>query len=179
MKNSLPPPDPRNGKAKNKLLQRKIDAWPRRNLSEPGWIYIYRFASETGRWKVGSTKLSDPAERVKQWHKRAQMQYCLYLPCGYQWAERVIHLYLWYCRLYRYALDAEQPGGDPRFYSVWARDLKLPALDPLPAGYTGRPPAKNKQIEWFYIDLDELVTLVKRVCATAGAPSDAREDTTE
>ena len=162
----LPKPDPRNGKAKLKLLERKIAAWPKRNQTEGGWIYVYNYACEEtaqrNYYKVGSTRISGgPAQRVKQWDKRAQLKFSIYLERGYQWAERVIHLYLWYVRMYRYRIE-----DGPLFYSIWARDLKLP---PIETHGHAKPPATHKQIEWFCIELEALTELIKAVCKKANA----------
>ena len=159
---ALPIPDAHNGKAKLKLLERKVAAWPKRNRTESGWIYVYSFASEeaAGRnyYKVGSTKAEvGPTKRVAQHHKRAVLRYSLFLERGYQWAERVIHLYLWYVRMYRYMIEDK---GEPSFYSIWARDLKLP---PIEHGNHDKPPATHKQIEWFCMELEPLITLIKAV----------------
>jgi hypothetical protein len=164
----LPEPDQRNGKAKLKLLQRKINGWHKRECRTPGWIYVYGFDEEieAGRnyWKVGSTKMEDPADRVRQWHKRARLKFSILLAHGYQWAERVIHLYLWYVRMYRWPIEglAIKESEDPKFYSVWARDLHLPPIEGERHIH-----AKNKQIEWFCLDLPALIVLIKAICAAA------------
>jgi hypothetical protein len=175
---TLPTPDPRNGKAKLKLLERKIAGWPKRKQNEAGWIYVYNYGCEEtaqrNYYKVGCTKIAGgPAQRVRQWDKRAQLKFSIYLERGYQWAERVIHLYLWYVRMYRYSIDDNDDGDnqkEPRFYSIWARDLKLP---PIETHGHAKPPATHKQIEWFCLELSALIELIQAVAAVASATKPA------
>jgi len=147
----LPEPSPLLRPAALRRLRAKLNA--RRRSGGAGSIYIYTIdGDEPGFWKIGMTERTADV-RLAEWTRVHGKKHTIRLVAehrvdhSHKWIERVVHLYLDYCRVNRYA----QPDDDGTFYSEWyASGKPLPGQrsDPLKQGIA-------KQVEWFYgADMD-------------------------
>lgn len=160
-----------NTKSVVSKINTKLKRGPTKEDAKGGSIYVYRMARETGLnyWKVGMTDRSADT-RMDEWestHKDRIIRVDRYVMTkNHLLAERLIHLCLDYCRMYRYPSYGKQ--GGTYFKSVWKRtgkvieDAQLALIDK-----EKRTIAKNKHIEWFCCDkdtLDEVVQSVVQYC---------------
>jgi hypothetical protein len=153
-------------------IRTKLKRGPTKDDAKGGSIYVDRMARETGLnyWKVGMTDRTAD-KRMNEWestHKDRIIRVDRYvLTKNHLLAERLIHLCLDYCRMYRYP----SYGKDGTYFkSVWKRtgkviqDAQLAKIDK-----DQRAVAKNKHVEWFCCDketLDEVVQSVVHYCKT-------------
>lgn len=156
-------------------LRRKLKRGPRpatpRGLGRGrgGSIYVYRIIGDEIRdcYKVGMTSVR-VEKRLQQWarkHKGASvLKVTEYTVCqDVAWVERVIHLYLDYCRVYRYPLAA---GG---LHSVWSATGETVPADNGTVRTTNGPLsprallATEKMIEWFAAPFEEIDAVIARV----------------
>ena len=167
---NLPPadspwPDP-SGQLQRRILK-KI-ATKQRLASRPGkegYVYVYSLQHEVGKdyWKVGMTERNDYRKRLKEWttvHAPAIVvcKAVYYTTANCKLLERLIHLYLDYCRMYRYPTD-----NPYEMVTVWKTNGK-----PVDAVVEAKPHqvvAKNKHKEWFNIDWPKLEELIQRLRA--------------
>lgn len=143
-------------------LRRKLKAGPRTTTAKSGSIYVYCLDGDehANLYKVGMTS-SGVDKRLQAWarkHKgkvlRKVAEYVVLSDVA--WVERVIHLYLDYCRVYRY------PG-----FSVWAATGE-PLVGENAAPSPPPPPphsllAVEKMIEWFALPFTEIDQIVLQV----------------
>jgi len=146
-------------------LRRKLKAGPRpstpRGRHKGGSIYVYCLVDDDHAvYKVGQT--TDAVERrLASWARKhgggREIKCCAVYVVSQDvaWVERVIHLYLDYCRVYRYPLA----GG--QLESVWAATGE-PLGDARPASPRSRL-VTEKMIEWFAAPLEEIDAIITQV----------------
>jgi len=147
-------------------LRRKLKAGPRPltpRKGRGGSVYVYCLEDDDmpNLYKVGMT--SDSVDKRLQSWARKHKDTVLKRVAEYvvtqdvAWVERVVHLYLDYCRVYRYP----RVGGTG-LYSVWAATGK-----PLNAEQQPSSPRSllvtEKMIEWFSLPFDEIDALISQV----------------
>lgn len=155
-----------------KKIERRLKSGPR-TTDEPGHIYVYALQHEMDAqmdyWKVGMTTRA-PEERAKEWsakhHKTHTVvtQAVFHVPTrAVKHVERLIHLYLDYCRLYRY------PLASGAIRSVWAHSGNLiedkDGKEWAAQTPQERPVALHKMVEWFWISWKDLEPLIKELIA--------------
>jgi hypothetical protein len=136
-------------------IRRKLRAGPRKDRSG-GSIYVYRLVGDShpDLYKVGQTTGS-VERRLASWARKhgsevkRVAQYVVSQDVA--WVERVVHLYLDYCRVYRYPL---LNGGG--LESVWAAtgeplDPQSPPVSPRSRLVT------EKMIEWFAAPFEQVI----------------------
>jgi hypothetical protein len=112
-----------NAKAIKKILRKHKQGLPR--VKTPGYIYIFYIKKEKGKnfWKIGKTERTS-AVRLGEWkalhgtiveEKLYKSDYCCFF-------ERVIHLYLDYCRMHRYPIHTED---GVKYYSIYSATGKV------------------------------------------------------
>jgi hypothetical protein len=170
---SLPCPNESNRKSILTKLRTKLRQPAAKRSGGAGHIYIYYIKEEHDAylmyWKIGMTERSVKV-RLAEWarvHSKTKGTLLLAktyrITHAHKWVERVIHLYLNYCRVYRYVRDDE----DGSFYSVWAA-----THEPCPESVDnedeeGVPVATHKQVEWFHaLDLKEIDALITSIILT-------------
>jgi hypothetical protein len=162
--NNLPPtPFP----VPSALLSRRIIAkiatkerqWATgKDTASTGFIYVYSLSNEVGKnfWKVGMTTRSDYTKRIKEWtavHAKGDGKlvtksvYTVEANCKI--LERLIHLHLDYCRMYRY------PNGKGGYLTIYKTTGAL-----VEEEEDDRPVVKDKLTEWFRIDWKPLKALI-------------------
>jgi len=152
-------------------LRRKLKQGPRpvtpRGIGRGrgGSIYVYCLENDDhlNLYKVGMT-CENVDKRLQQWerkHKCKVRQVAQYVTLqDVAWVERVIHLYLDYCRVYRYPL---LKGG---LHSVWAA-----TGEPLTTSTTTEDEASakrplvvtEKMVEWFKASFDDIDAVISQV----------------
>lgn len=148
-------------------LRRKLKAGPRPNTPrgrhKGGSIYVYCLVDdEQGPhlYKVGQT--TDAVERrLASWarkHSGREIKCCAIYVVNQDvaWVERVVHLYLDYCRVYRYPLVASG-----QLESVWAA-----TGEPLDGKQPASPRSRlvsEKMIEWFAAPLEDIDAIIAQV----------------
>ena len=147
-------------------LRRKLKNGPRpstpRSGNRGGSIYVYCLEDDEHEhlYKVGMT--SDSVDkRLQAWarkHKGTTLKRVAeyYVGQDVAWVERVIHLYLDYCRVYRYP---RVRGG---LESVWAATGKplnpdTPPVSPRSLLVT------EKMIEWFALPFEEIDAVIQGI----------------
>lgn len=146
----------------NPKVIKKIHTKHRQGLPKektPGYIYIFYLEHEKGNnfWKIGMTERT-AKERLKEWtekynNKVKVVQEKLYKSDYCKFMERVIHLYLDYCRMHRYPLETED---SIKFHSIYSATGKvIEALDG-----EERLVAKDKNTEFFHAPLKEIVKVI-------------------
>lgn len=163
-------PDTRLSKQALGKLRRRLQSGPRNSKlnQTAGFIYVYALPDDAPftYFKVGRTE-QPLKERMKQWSKTHGCTVELMASFGVDrnlaWCERLIHLYLDYCRMYRYPVDADD--GKITYYNVWKTTGK-----PVTPFATGEPArvAKNKHTEWF----NESLSVISNVCIAVTARAD-------
>lgn len=167
-----------NGARALQKLRTLLKKGPRKNKPLNGYIYLYFLqrdvdAGQHDYWKIGMTTRDDYGKRVAEWKgahaKGAGVTHRRTYPTSHpEFAERIIHLYLHYCRMMRYPrTDAE---GKACLHSVWYRDRSI-----IRDGQQQREEetdtklvAKNKHTEWFCEELDYIGDVVRNVVETLG-----------
>lgn len=155
----LPTPDPRNGKRYIQKIRTHLNKRP--NLDEAGgYIYIFYVPSEGGLdyWKIGFT-VRTVEERLEEWSKkhRLKLYVSYHIKKGAHQIESLIHLYLAYCRVYRYP-------NKRGYHSVYKLSKKV-----IKDGQENREDdeerlvAKNKEIEWFCAPIEEILKFVEPI----------------
>jgi hypothetical protein len=135
-----------------------------------GVIYIYYIANETGLnyWKVGMTeKTAD--QRLSEWmaaHRTRILCKSFYaVKHSVKFVERVIHLYLDYCRMHR--TPTSDHTRETLFRSVWSATGEVIDDDQnrvISADAT-RLIAKHKHVEWFCAPIAEIKEIVEAIVA--------------
>lgn len=155
----LPVPDERNGL---RFIQRirthlnKTHPYSKENPHK-GYIYIFFLPEEKKNkgpsfWKIGYTERS-VKERMDEWSEKHNLEvHSEYeIPYNVQKTEALIHLYLAYCRVYRYPTDQG-------FHSVYKLSGEV-----IEKGGLDRAPATRKEIEWFYAPIEEILKYVEPI----------------
>ena len=149
----------------------------------PGHIYIYSLANEQGMeyWKVGTTK-KDADERLKEWETehgvRILKKAAVKVNGKHKYIERLIHLYLAYCRMIRMPIKDEKVMLS-KWYSLSRRRGAAETIDgmiedrhyqdliekykTLEAVLEKR--AKKHHQEWFCAPIETIMQVVEEVCA--------------
>lgn len=154
----LPEPDKRNEARYIQAIRTHLKKTHtfKKNTPTGGFIYIFSLPSEKGSnyWKIGFTTRT-VEERLEEWaSKRPLTLYKSYeIRYNAQKTEALIHLYLAYCRVYRYSTEQG-------FHTVHKLTGKV-----LEDGGEKRPSAKSKEIEWFQAPIDEILRVVEPICA--------------
>ena len=128
-----------------------------------GSIYIYAIASEVdlNYWKVGMTERTAD-ERLSEWsdeHKARIIKMSEYrVEHSVKLVERLVHLYLDYCRMYR------TPCGHGCFLSVLSATGKvIEDKQYEKIKDEGRPAAKNKHVEFFNAPLEDIKAVIEAI----------------
>lgn len=131
-----------------------------RPAREGGFLYVYAIPNEDV-WliKIGKTT-RDVTDRLDEWAEHHKVEELLRapFPCDLELAERIVHLYFDWARVYRY------PQENGTFYDVW-KTTKTPLVEGQapPEGF--RPKASNKHTEWFAIQLHEAERVIEALQA--------------
>ena len=171
-------PREENGGRVLQKLRTLLKKGPRKNRPLNGYIYLYYLqrdhqAGVCNYWKIGMTTRDDYEKRVAEWtathakdagvtHRRT------YATRHPEFAERIIHLYLHYCRMMRY------PRTDARdrawLHSVWYHNNAVIEDGQQRKDEEGEDKlvAKNKHTEWFCEDLNYIHIVVRDVCGALG-----------
>ena len=154
----LPPPSKFNGAREIAKIRTKIARGPTVSEDTEGCIYVYQIVGEEhlDYFKIGkSSKTAE--ERTKEWqkHHKLRLMFSQAVECNVGFIERVIHLYLNYCRLYRYPLAS---GGG--FKSVYVRKPDE-IIEDGQHTEEQRVVAKNKLTEFFCCPLDEVQHVIE------------------
>lgn len=139
-------------------IRRKLRNTPT-NVEAGGSIYIYYLSSDTveNMWKVGMT-LRTADVRLAEWQKHHSHTCKVLKKAEYvvkhsvARLERLIHLYLDYCRVYRMPLDDD--NGRVRFKSIFS------ATGEAIENGDEKGSAKSKQIEWFHASILEIKAVI-------------------
>lgn len=162
----MPQPHAKNDRRALQKLRAKLRApLPASQNNEEGYIYVYGIAGERALnyWKVGMTARADAHARVDEWRRAHNKRHAVVLRNQFHTrhpkrVERVIHLYLAYCRMYRYEYEEEDIGNgcavsgavSSKFHSVWARDgAVVEDGQQLEAPTPHALAATRKHVEWF------------------------------
>jgi len=155
---SLPFPIDGLTKKIQKKIKNRIIKSPSKS-DGPGYIYVYTLDSDPpSYYKIGRTART-PEKRIKEWGKGARLK-ASYKVKYQKKAERLIHLYLDYVRVYRYQLDDDigkicsiwKDDGEP----VTDKDAKLKKKHKLVA--------RVKQIEWFRVPWKDARKVLEAIC---------------
>lgn len=154
-------------------LKRHLQKQPKASDGE-GHIYIYSLANEQGLdyWKVGTTK-KEADDRLKEWESEHRVRIlkkaAIKVKSKHKYIERLIHLYLAYCRMIRMPIKDEKvllskwyaDGGkliEDRHY----REL-LEKYETVEKVLEKR--AKKHYQEWFCAPIETIMQVVEEVCA--------------
>jgi hypothetical protein len=164
----MPAPSPKLRPHVLQKLRRKLKAGPRpttpRHGTRGGSIYVYCLEEDDHEnlYKVGMT--SDSVDKRLQAWARKHKGTILKRIAEYvvnqdvEWVERIIHLYLDYCRVYRYPRSGSGSGLE----SVWAATGK-----PLDTGSEPISPRSllvtEKMIEWFALPFEEIDAVIQGI----------------
>lgn len=137
---------------KNKIKRRLQK--PVSKTDGPGFIYVYTLPEDGQYFKIGRTERS-VEQRIKEW-KGAILK--KNYPVAYQKkTERLIHLYLDHCRVYRYQI------AKGKICTIWKSNGE-PVTD-----YDATLKEKHKlsvltkQVEWFNCPWEEIDTIISSV----------------
>lgn len=148
-------PCPLNGlntKAVEKKIITKVKRGPRQTDGY-GHIYVYYLDSDPkdSYYKIGMTE-RDVDVRLKEW-KGSKLKKSFRV-ANRKYAERLIHLYLDYRRVYRYKQE------DGSLASFW-KDTGKPVTD---SDSKGKQEGRTKQIEWFFVPFQDVERICKAIC---------------
>lgn len=146
-------------------LRRKLKAGPRSG-SKGGSIYVYCLEEDDEEhehlYKVGMT--SDSVDkRLQAWarkHKGTTLKRVAEYVVSQDvaWVERVTHLYLDYCRVYRYPRSDGKAGLE----SVWAatgKPLRTSAEPVSPRSLL----VTEKMVEWFALPFEQIDAVIQGI----------------
>ncbi len=161
----LAEPLPSNGRRILQKLRTKLKRGPAKG-DGAGCIYIYSLKHERHHryWKIGRT-VQDIDERMAQWQDvhgkdvTVVLERVWDLKQGQKWTESVIHLYLAYCRMYRYQIES-------RYHSVWALDPDLVIEDGQQLQFNESPKllvATHKHTEWFHEEWSFMMKIIEPI----------------
>jgi len=140
-----------------KHIQSKIVTKIKRGPSKDdgkGFIYVYYLGSDPQDYyhKIGRTSRSVET-RLKEW-KGSQLRHS-YSVSNQKQAERLIHLYLDYFRVYRYKQD------NGTYSTVW-KDTGEPVSK---SDEGGKREGRSKEVEWFRCSWKTIKRVVEAVCS--------------
>lgn len=171
----LPTPYEANGARVIQKIRSLLRKGPKKNDATSGHIYVYYLAREQtlSYWKVGVTNRSVGA-RLKEW-RQERNQRDIVLECSYKlergckYVERLIHLYLAYCRMARYP---HKTG----FHSVWYMDPSVVVNDgqQQEEGDSGRLSPRAKLTEWFSAPLRDILDIIEPLVLRCCRVNEAR-----
>jgi len=156
----LPEPDERNGKRYIQKIRTHLKKPKTEKPQKGGYIYIYFLPREKKLqyWKIGYTERT-VEERMREWSAKYTLEvYTTFkVENDVQYIEALIHLYLTYCRIYRYP-------NKHGYQSVY----KLKPSCVIKDGQENREDderlvAKNKEIEWFCAPIREILNVVEPI----------------
>lgn len=163
----FPEPDPRNGKKYIQKIRTHLNkassfASPKSN-PHSGSIYVFYLPREKGLnyYKIGYTEQT-VEERMEQWakaHPDLELLSSYFVTCNAQKYEALIHMYLAYCRLYRY------PNAHG-FHSVYMLSGEVIQDGQQNREDDEKPIAKSKEIEWFCAPLKEVIRIIEGILKT-------------
>lgn len=137
-----------------KKLERRLKRGPSKS-DGPGHIYVYYLSDDNDYYyyKIGRTERS-VEERLKEWKGAICKKY--WKVQHQKFAERLIHIVLDDCRVYRYILQDDicsiwKTDGEP----VTERDALLKECNKLSAC--------NKMIEWFRMPWEDLEKIILKI----------------
>ena len=177
-------PRAENGKRALQKLRTKLLRGPPNNTlecSSGGYVYIYYLQQDQhdhpNYWKVGTTSEGRVEKRMREWDRvHGAEAGCtlkrVYPTQSHRFAERVIHLYLHYCRVYRYRLEEEEEEDKKkkpiRYHSVWAKTNKAveeeeEEEEEEKEGNGRVLRAKHKHVEWFIAPLQDIHVVIRDV----------------
>ncbi len=159
----LPAPNKRSPAHKIRTL---LNRGPKKGDGK-GIIYIYYLKSETwSYWKIGRTSRT-VEQRMKEWsdfHGETVVLHCYYtVEKNQKFVERLIHLYLSYCRLGRIPYTDDQ--GVRKMHTTLVDTAAV-----LHDGQQASDPrkmlvAKHKLTEWFCEDISVILHVVDHIVA--------------
>lgn len=169
----LPEPAKSNGTQSLQKLRSHLTRGPSKSAGKTrGSIYVYYLDHEIGThmYKIGCTERSVD-ERMDEWAAEhgaeLTVQRFYEVRCNLTYIERAIHLYLHYCRIYRY-MDKH---GSYDEYAATGEPVKGTKPD--------KPDVRKKHKEWFIIPWIVLEPLLARLIPTLqllrGTKSSSRE----
>lgn len=158
----FPEPDARNGKRyiqKIRTHLNKSNSFSKKD-SQSGFIYIFCLAHERklNYYKIGYTERT-VEERLEEWgekHSALELCACFRVNSNAHQKESLIHLYLAYCRMYRYP-------NERGFHSVYKLSGEIIQDGQENTDEKERLVAKNKEIEWFCAPLEEILSVVEGI----------------
>lgn len=161
----FPEPDARNGKRyiqKIRTHLNKSTSSCSKKDSQSGFIYIFCLSHERklNYYKIGYTERT-VEERLEEWgekHSALELCACFRVNSNAQRKESLIHLYLAYCRMYRYPYES-----GTGFHSVYKLSGEIIEDGQENTDEKERLIAKNKEIEWFCAPLDEILKVVEGI----------------
>jgi len=152
-----------NGSKTIQKIRRKLQSGPKAT-DGPGTIYIYSIHSESklNYWKIGMTE-RDVDTRMNEWatehkNKKIVLERTFIVKQNHAFIERVIHLYLAYCRMYRYP----HKSG---FHSTWYLDPDEIINDgqQLTSTKNHELVARRKHVEWFCAPIEKIYEVIKPI----------------
>jgi hypothetical protein len=169
------PSDQNSLQARHKLRLALLAGPARRDCE--GYLYIYYLERDRLRgchdyWKVGMTTREDVADRIQYWRAlhgpRAGFTHKRTYPTRYAaMAERLVHLYLDYCRMQRRAYTktptltlTQTQTPITWLHSTWYA-TKEPVQDAQQEPH--KEFLKGSHTEWFSVELDVLHAIVRDV----------------
>ena len=160
IRQGYPTPSSKIDEGHRRKIKSKLKRGPSQKDKE-GYIYIYYLKTDkrVRYFKIGRTSTT-VEKRLKQWEKESPSPPVLVESFKVKhsiFCERLIHLYLDYCRVYRYKVSKN------RFCTVWKvsgecvteRDEKLKDRNRLEG--------MKKQTEWFAVKKKTALNLVKEI----------------
>lgn len=136
-----------------------------------GSIYVYSIASEAGSnyYKVGMTE-KEADERLAEWaktHKARILKKCVFkVEKNVKLIERIIHLYLDYCRMYRTPTNDNKEKLFRSVYKVTGEIIDDEQNKKI--GKDKRLVANNKFVEWFHAPITDIKTVIESVVNVFG-----------
>lgn len=164
----LSAPKAQNGPRALQKLRAALKRGPSKSdEARSGFVYVYRLRYDGGAdyWKVGMTTRGDCGRRLAEWKATyakeagftAIRTYATRAP---RFAERLVHLYLHYCRMYRYPLERGKRGH----HSVWALDNRVIKDGQQTENRKGLV-ARRKNTEWFCAPLATIHAHLREITA--------------
>jgi len=153
----LPEPDPRNGKRYIQKIRTFLNS--SKGEKKGGYIYIFFLPREKklSYWKIGYTERT-VEERIREWSTKYPLEVykTFKIENGVQYYESLIHLYLTYCRIYRYPHE----NG---YQSVYKLNPSAVIQDGQQIKDDERLVAKNKEIEWFCAPIRDILGVIEPI----------------
>lgn len=155
---ALPPPSEENGARHLQKLRLLLNKGPDKTKDGPGYIYAYYLKTDPKDtfYKIGRTARS-VKQRLSEWQEQhggtkgvVKLKSSWKVPWN-KYCEKLIHLYLHYCRVARYPLSSQQG----KYKTVLIIDGTI-----IEDCSDERTVAMRKQHEWFkgsWVDFESLI----------------------